>query len=140
MTAPTLFNSPMSGYIRQESLRNYNQQLTEKKAHLVTAKESYLNALELIGQYHQKVTAAKKQIDLIKNELSESREVEKTKKLESQKQQYERFIAAAPEKLASITQRLNQLNENLQGLEANIGTLTEQNRKSLNTSSPGAGA
>lgn len=139
MSAPTLFKSSMNGFIQQESLRNYHQQLAEKKAHLDTARDAYQKALELVNQFNQKVTTAKEHLDNIKKGLIDSKESPKTQKLELQKKQYERFIETSPEKLAPITQRLDQLAENLQRLEDEISTIIEQVHESRNIHSPRAG-
>ncbi|MCL9685698.1 hypothetical protein [Legionella maioricensis] len=138
MAGPTLFNSPMRGFIQQESIRNYHQQLAQKNGHLDNAKSAYQNALDLVEQFGQKVIIAEGQLDIIKNDLANCSDSKEIKKLELQKKQYERFIETAPEKLAPITQRLNQLAENLQRLEEEISTIIEQARESRNTS-PGAG-
>lgn len=139
MTAPTLFNSPMRRFIQQESIRNYHKQLAEKKAHLDTAKDSYQNALDLIEQFKQKVTIAEEQVDIIKNELTDCKDSKKIQKLELQKKQYEHFIETAPEKIAPIIQRLNQLAQNLHRLDDDISAIIAQERESQNRASPRTG-
>jgi hypothetical protein len=139
MTAPTLFNSSMSGFIQQESTRNYHRQLAEKKAYLAIATDAYQNALELVNQFSQKVMGAEGHLGTIENELSNTKDVSKVHQLESQKKQYERFTKTAPEKLVPITQRLEQLAENLQVLEDDITAIIEQARKVRNIASSRAG-
>ena len=136
MSAPTLFKSSMNGFIQQESLRNYHQQLAEKKAHLLRARDAYKKALELVKQFNQKVTAAGEHLETIENELNNTKDVNKVQQLESQKKQYERFTKTAPEKLAPLNQRLEQLDENIQRLKDEIYAIIEQARELPNTSSP----
>ncbi|MBI2786403.1 MAG: hypothetical protein HYX60_08915 [Legionella longbeachae] len=120
MTAPTLFHSPMNGFIHQESVRKYEQQLAKKKNHLMNAQESYHKASDLIDQFKQDVSTAKEELRLLEKALTHSKDSKKIEKLELQKKQYELFIESAPKKLEPIIQRLDRLAENIQKLEDDI--------------------
>ena len=103
------------------------------------AKDAHQKASGLVKQFNQKVIAAEGHLATIQNELSNTTDVNKKQKLESQEKQYEHFTKTAPEKLAPITQRLEQLAENIQRLEDDISAIIEQAREARNTDSPGAG-
>ena len=128
MSLPILFKAPLNGIIQKESVKLYQQQLTEKKTHLRIAKESYQESLNLALEFKEKISLATEQLETINNNLLICKDDLEVIKLNQEKKHYECFIESAPQKMTPFIQRLSLLTDNLNKLEAEITAIEEQVR------------
>lgn len=131
MSVPTFFNTPLDAIPHQESLKNYHQQLVEKKERFVVAQEAYQKALDLTEKFTQKISSANKQLTNITIELETCEDNYKKQRLSQRKEKYDRSIKHALDKLLPYSQRLEQLADNLQILEAEIKLIEKQRNELL---------
>lgn len=102
----------------------YQQQLADKKSHLLMAKQCLQESAQLIKKYQEQLATKEQELVLLNRQIA--KDDNKDILLNKRKKEIQQFIAEAPTKLAPYLLRFAQLEADVEQFESHIRDLIHQ--------------